>query len=133
MPAVNWVERGLNGDGNSYPRYHCWGYVTPYDFDFNRSAKNAGKNGRLTILHECRVTELLNENGRAVGAVAVKEKTGEELRFSAKHVVLAMVASTAAPKKCAKLAQRARYSSYLFKWRTSLCRWQITPFNRRKI
>lgn len=26
MPAVNWVERGLNGEGNSLPRYHIvWG------------------------------------------------------------------------------------------------------------
>ena len=26
MPAVNWVERGRFGDGNSYPRYHIvWG------------------------------------------------------------------------------------------------------------
>ncbi|GLS84272.1 FAD-binding dehydrogenase [Paraferrimonas haliotis] len=26
MPAVNWVERGLHGDGNSLPRYHVlWG------------------------------------------------------------------------------------------------------------
>lgn len=26
MPAVNWVERGMNGDGNSVPRYHIvWG------------------------------------------------------------------------------------------------------------
>jgi predicted oxidoreductase len=26
MPAVNWVERGLQGDGNSVPRYHIvWG------------------------------------------------------------------------------------------------------------
>jgi hypothetical protein len=26
MPAVNWVERGMHGDGNSLPRYHIvWG------------------------------------------------------------------------------------------------------------
>ena len=26
MPAVNWVERGLQGNGNSVPRYHVvWG------------------------------------------------------------------------------------------------------------
>ena len=26
MPAVNWVERGMQGDGNSVPRYHIiWG------------------------------------------------------------------------------------------------------------
>ncbi|MGE5332903.1 MAG: FAD-dependent oxidoreductase, partial [Nitrospirota bacterium] len=26
MPAVNWVERGMHGDGNSVPRYHIvWG------------------------------------------------------------------------------------------------------------
>src|SRR5690606_3985903 len=26
MPAVNWVERGMHGDGNSLPRYHVvWG------------------------------------------------------------------------------------------------------------
>ena len=26
MPAVNWVERGLQGEGNSLPRYHIvWG------------------------------------------------------------------------------------------------------------
>jgi len=28
MPAVNWVERGMLGDGNSVPRYHVvWGRI----------------------------------------------------------------------------------------------------------
>ncbi len=90
MPAVNWVERGLHGDGNSLPRYHIvWGTAR----ELTRrmvAALHAADAGRLTLLHGHRVTGLDHEGGRIAGAVAVNETTGEEVRLHAPVVVLAM-------------------------------------------
>ena len=90
MPAVNWVERGRHGEGNSLPRYHIvWGTAR----ELTRrmvAALRAADAGRLTLLHGHRVTGLDHESGRIAGAVAVNETTGEEVRLHAPVVVLAM-------------------------------------------
>jgi hypothetical protein len=51
MPAVNWVERGMHGDGNSVPRYHIvWG--TSRELTRRMVAlRAADSGGRLTVLH----------------------------------------------------------------------------------
>jgi predicted oxidoreductase len=60
MPAVNWVERGLQGDGNSVPRYHVvWGtsrQLTRRMIEVMRASADTG--GRLTLLHRHCVTAL---------------------------------------------------------------------------
>lgn len=100
MPAVNWVERGMNGDGNSYPRYHVlWGTSRHMTRTLIEAMKKAGANGKLSILHQHRVTELLHENGKAIGAVAVNEQTGEEIRFRSNNVVLAMGGINGSPEE----------------------------------
>jgi len=91
MPAVNLVERGLRGDGNSVARYHIvWGTSRFMTLRLIKQMHAAGQGGRLTVLHGHRVTKLEQAGGRLSGAVAVDEATGREKRFTAATVVLAM-------------------------------------------
>jgi predicted oxidoreductase len=90
MPAVNWVERGLNGDGNSLPRYHVvWGTSRELVRTMVAALRRDG-GGRLTLLHRHRITGLDHAGGTVAGAVAINEETGEEVRLRAPVVVLAM-------------------------------------------
>lgn len=90
MPAVNWVERGMQGEGNSLPRYHVvWGTSRELTRCMIAALHEAGK-GRLTLLHGHRVTALERSGGRLSGAVAVDETSGREQRLEATVVVLAM-------------------------------------------
>ncbi|MDE1886394.1 MAG: FAD-dependent oxidoreductase [Xanthomonadaceae bacterium] len=91
MPAVNWVERGLYGDGNSLPRYHIvWGTARELVRQMIAAMREAGSGGRLTVLHRHRVTQLESGAGRIVGVVTVDEATGAEKHLHASVVVLAM-------------------------------------------
>ena len=59
MPAVNWVERGMNGEGNSLPRYHVvWGTSRELTRRMVAALHAAGAGGRLTLLHGHRVSAL---------------------------------------------------------------------------
>lgn len=90
MPAVNWVERGLQGDGNSLPRYHVvWGTSRELTRRMIAALREAG-GSRLTLLHGHRVTALERHGGSLSGAIAVDESSGREVRLSAPVVVLAM-------------------------------------------
>jgi hypothetical protein len=91
MPAVNWVERGLHGDGNSVPRYHIvWGTARELTRRMIAALRAAdGGSGRLTVLHGHRVTALDHEAGAITGAVAVDERSGAPVRLRAPVVVLA--------------------------------------------
>ena len=91
MPAVNLVERGMHGDGNSVARYHIvWGTSRFMTLRLIEQMRAAGQGGRLTVLHGHRVTQLDHAGGRIAGAVAVDEATGREIRLQAPTVVLAM-------------------------------------------
>ncbi|MEE1951545.1 FAD-dependent oxidoreductase [Pseudomonas alcaligenes] len=91
MPAVNWVERGLNGDGNSLPRYHVvWGTSRELVRCLVAALHRANHDGRLTLLHRHRVTGLEHTAGKVSGASAINEQSGETVRCSAPVVVLAM-------------------------------------------
>jgi len=71
LPAVNWVERGRYGEGNSLPRYHIvWGTARELVLRLGRAMRGAGAGGRLTVLHRHRITGLEREAGR-VGADAL--------------------------------------------------------------
>lgn len=90
MPAVNWVERGLHGDGNSLPRYHVvWGTSRELVRTLVAALRREG-DGRLTLLHRHRIAGLDHAGGLVAGAVAINEETGEEVRLRAPVVVLAM-------------------------------------------
>jgi predicted oxidoreductase len=91
MPAVNWVERGRHGDGNSLPRYHIvWGTAQTMTLRLIAALQQAGAGGRLTLLHRHRVTQLERSAGHIGGVVATREDTGAPLRLQAPVVVLAM-------------------------------------------
>ena len=91
MPAVNWVERGMQGDGNSLPRYHIvWGTSRFMTQRLIAALRSAGDGGRLTLLHRHRVTGLEQQAGQITGATAVDEATGADVHLQAPVVVLAM-------------------------------------------
>jgi predicted oxidoreductase len=91
MPAVNWVERGRFGDGNSLPRYHIvWGTSRELVLQLSAALRRADSGGKLHLLHAHRVTGLETENGRVCGARAVDQASGREIRLTAPNVVLAM-------------------------------------------
>ena len=91
MPAVNWVERGRNGEGNSVPRYHIvWGSSRALTRRMIEAMRQADTGGRLTLLHRHRVKALETSGGRITGAVAIDEHSGAERNLQAPVVVLAM-------------------------------------------
>ena len=91
MPAVNWVERGRHGDGNSLPRYHIvWGTSRELTRRMIAALHAADSGGRLTVLHGHRVSALDHAGGQLAGVVAIDERSGAELRLRAPVVVLAM-------------------------------------------
>ena len=90
MPAVNWVERGRFGEGNSVPRYHIvWGTSRELTRCLITAMQAAGQGGRLQVLHRHRVLALEHVAGRLAGAHAISEETGDGLRLEAPVVVLA--------------------------------------------
>lgn len=91
MPAVNWVERGRHGDGNSVPRYHIvWGTSRRLAQRMIEQMLQADAGGRLTLLSSHRVRALEHQAGRISGALAEHTSTGQEVRLQAPVVVLAM-------------------------------------------
>ncbi|MGB1479014.1 MAG: FAD-binding protein, partial [Marinobacter salsuginis] len=56
--------------------------------------------GKLTLLHQHRITELDHEAGKVSGALAINEATGEEVRFAASAVVLATGGINGSHKEC---------------------------------
>ncbi|MGQ0708892.1 MAG: FAD-dependent oxidoreductase [Rhodoferax sp.] len=91
MPAVNWVERGLHGEGNSLPRYHVvWGTSRALTRRMIAQMRAADPGGRLTVLHQHRATRLEHSAGRVSGAWVTDESTGADRHVQALVVVLAM-------------------------------------------
>jgi predicted oxidoreductase len=73
MPAVNWVERGRLGEGNSLPRYHIvWGTARELTRCLIAALQRADSGGRLRLLHRHRVTALETSGGQLSGAWAVE-------------------------------------------------------------
>ncbi|MFT5521763.1 MAG: putative oxidoreductase [Enterobacterales bacterium] len=67
LPAVNWVERGLDVPGNSLPRYHIlWGaslrLINQLIIQLSQY-----ENTLLKYKFECKATQLLKTNNRIVG------------------------------------------------------------------
>jgi len=108
LRAVNWVERGLQGEGNSLPRYHViWGtareLIRCLIAALHRADVDASRRqGRpcLTLLHRHCITSLEHTAGHVSGAVATNEATGEELRLAAPVVVLAMGGINGSHEEC---------------------------------
>jgi predicted oxidoreductase len=71
FPVVGWAERGgydAMGHGNSVPRFHVtWGTGPGIVEPFERRAREAQKNGRLTFRFRHRVDTLMMTNGVVEG------------------------------------------------------------------
>ncbi|MFT3665487.1 FAD-dependent oxidoreductase [Piscinibacter sp.] len=91
LPAVNWVERGLQGEGNSVPRYHIlWGSSRELARRMIAAMKAADAGGRLALLSGHRVTAIEHGGGAVSGVQAIDEASGAAVRVDAPVVVLAM-------------------------------------------
>ena len=90
MPAVNWVERGMQGDGNSLPRYHVvWG-TSRYLVTRIIAQLRAAGSGRLEILHQHQVISVEKQAGQICGVQARRESDQSMVRIHAPIVILAM-------------------------------------------
>lgn len=71
FPVVGWAERGgemAHGHGNSVPRFHiAWGTGPGVVAPFERLVRQAADRGRIEMAFRHRVTNLIVENGAAVG------------------------------------------------------------------
>jgi predicted oxidoreductase len=91
MPAVNWVERGMQGNGNSLPRYHIvWGTSQYLTRRMIATLHQANTGNRLTLLSNHEVVSLASQNGMVNGAGAINHDTGQPVQLTAQTVVLAM-------------------------------------------
>ncbi len=91
LPAVNWVERGLYGEGNSLPRYHVlWGTSRRLILCLLEALTKAAQSGRLTLLCGYRVTAIERQAGTLRSVLACAETSSEQLRLQAPALVLAM-------------------------------------------
>jgi predicted oxidoreductase len=91
LPAVNWVERGLYGDGNQLPRYHVlWGCAQAMVKRLFAALQAVDTPGSLQVLHRHRVIAIESSAGRPTGARVRDEAQDRELRIDAPVVVLAM-------------------------------------------
>jgi hypothetical protein len=90
MPAVNWVERGDYVPGNSVPRYHIlWGTGLGLVERFLELLGAHRHRDRLRYVFECRVDDLIEEQGRVAGCRGEIEATGEQREFRGDRIIVA--------------------------------------------
>ncbi|HXA55010.1 MAG TPA: FAD-dependent oxidoreductase [Solirubrobacteraceae bacterium] len=98
FPVVSWAERGNFGDGNSVPRFHLtWGTGKALVQAVWAAIERHPHSAALQVRFNTRVTELLIEDGCAVGCIAVEKwkerggagSPGEETLRAARAVVIA--------------------------------------------
>lgn len=91
MPAVNWVERGMQGNGNSLPRYHIvWGTSQRLTRRMIETLHQANTGNRLRLLSNHEIVGLESHDGVVTGASGINHDTGQPVQFAAQAVVLAM-------------------------------------------
>ncbi|MCF6264488.1 MAG: FAD-binding dehydrogenase [Xanthomonadales bacterium] len=90
FPIPQWVERGLNGDGNSLPRYHViWGTGQHLMNTLIAELKQHPKAKNLTCLFGHKVESLLTHNQAVTGMQGVIEENGEAFEINAFMVIVA--------------------------------------------
>jgi len=90
FPVVHWVERGLYRPGNSVPRFHMvWG--TGYELSrvLSTYLLSHPNKAHLQLHFQHRVTELISEEGRVLGAKGVNEADDTPFEALADNVVVA--------------------------------------------
>ena len=90
MPAVNWVERGNYVPGNSVPRYHImWGTGLGLVERFVGLIAAHPNAGKLQYVFDCRIDDLVRDDGRIAGCRGIIEATGEEREFLGDQTIVA--------------------------------------------
>jgi predicted oxidoreductase len=90
FPVVNWVERGLNADGNSVPRFHMvWGTGQGLVLALLKHLEGHAHRNKLAMHFQHRVTDLTRTAGRFTGCVGIREDTAQEFTASGDHLVIA--------------------------------------------
>lgn len=90
LPAVNWVERGLFGEGNSLPRYHIlWGTGWHLVEALISKIKPYQQTGKLTLLHQHKMFGLYLKNNDVAGGEILNEQTNDCFIIQAKQTVIA--------------------------------------------
>jgi uncharacterized protein len=81
FPVVNWAERGNFGDGNSVPRFHLtWGTGKALVQGVWGAIESHPRRSALDLRLRSRVTELIVEDGRAVGCRVTAEHNAPRAR-----------------------------------------------------
>jgi predicted oxidoreductase len=92
FPVVNWAERGMNGDGNSVPRFHLtWGCGQALVDAVWGAIGRHPRRGDVEIRFGARVTELLLQDGSVRGCRIRTAETEPEVdvEVEADRVVIA--------------------------------------------
>jgi len=85
FPVVNWAERGIDGDGNSVPRFHLtWGTGRALVEQVWKAIEAHPRRSALDVRFRTLVTGLVEEGGRVVGV-----QLGSSGQLHAAAVVLA--------------------------------------------
>lgn len=90
FPVLNWAERGLNGEGNSVPRFHMvWGTGWELVKVFRNKLLHHKNRKNLTLKFEHRVLDLIAQSGVIQGVRGKLENSDEEFTATAEVVVVA--------------------------------------------
>lgn len=90
LPLVNWAERGVYGPGNTVPRWHIiWGIGYELIDRLLNALEAHPRRPNLDLLFEAEVSAIESANGRVIGVRGRAMNSGDEVRVSAEHVVIA--------------------------------------------
>jgi predicted oxidoreductase len=90
LPLVNWAERGVYGPGNTVPRWHiAWGTGHEIIERLHYALETHPQRARLEIPFDTEVSSIETANGRVAGLRGRAMHSGDEVRVSAEHTVIA--------------------------------------------
>lgn len=88
--VLNWVERGLDGSGNSVPRFHLtWGTGWEMVKVIAQKIRSHPKRSKLKLLFEHRVTDLLQSSNQIRGVQGKEESLGKPFIIQAEQTIIA--------------------------------------------
>ena len=100
LPAVNWVERGLFGEGNSLPRYHIlWGTGWHLIEALIAKIRPYQQTGQLTILHQHKMLNIYFNKNKVAGGEIINEQNSKIFIVQAKQTVIACGGINASTKR----------------------------------
>ncbi len=94
FPVVNWAERGNFGDGNSVPRFHLtWGTGKALVQAVWGAIESHPRREALDLRLRSRVTKLISEEGRVVGARVVAEESEQADEYEVRATKAVVIAA----------------------------------------